>query len=219
MNYSQSEESGLKLLKDTDLVVFSVGVSTGGIAEVRMAESNPERYIIATTIDEQGVADAKKFIEEKNLSKQIDIKLEDVSQPLPYDDNYFDYIYARLVLHYLPKDKLDKTLLELKRVLKPKGKIFVVVRSTECPDAKSSGAMYDQETGLTRYHNPLKNNTKKFVSRYFHTEESIESHMTKAGFTVLGMKAHEEQLFADFMRETLAPHKDHVIEVVGESYK
>ncbi len=216
MNYSQSEESGLSLLKDTDLVVFSVGVSTGGIAEVRMAESDPERRIIATTIDEQGVADAKKIIEEKNLSKQIDIRLEDVSEPLPYKDNYFDYIYARLVLHYLPKDKLDKSLLELKRVLKPKGKIFVVVRSTKCPDANSSGAVYNRETGFTRYNNPIKSSAKKFVTRYFHSKESIKSHMKKTGFTILKVESHEEQLFADFMRQTVAPHKDHVIEIVGE---
>lgn len=214
MNYSQSEENGLSLLEDSDLRVLSVGVSTGGIAEVRMAESNPERHIIATTIDEQGVVDAKKFVEEKNLSKQIDIKLEDVSQPLPYDDNHFDYIYARLVLHYLPKDKLDKTLLELKRVLKPKGKIFVVVRSTECPDAKNSDARYDNVTGLTTI--TSKTNAGHSYSRYFHSENSIKSHVLKAGFKIDTVKSYEEQLFVDFMRLQPAPHKDHVIELLGE---
>ena len=44
----------------------------------------------------------------KNLDTQIESKFEDVSQPLPYKDSYFDYAYARLVLHYLPKKALDK---------------------------------------------------------------------------------------------------------------
>lgn len=216
MNYSQSEESGLKLLKDKDLVILSVGVSTGGIAEVRMAESNPKRHIIATTIDEQGAATAKKFIEEKyqNLSKQIDIRLEDVSEPLPYGDDYFDYIYARLVLHYLPKDKLDKALFELKRVLKPKGKIFIVVRSIECPDAKNPDAKYDRITHLTTI--TSKSNPGQSNARYFHSENSIKSHVLKAGLKIDSVKAYEEQLFADFMRKDISPHKDHLIELIGE---
>jgi ubiquinone/menaquinone biosynthesis C-methylase UbiE len=214
MNYSQSEESGLSLLKASDLQVLSVGVSTGGVAEVRMAQSNPKRHIIATTIDEHGVADAKKIIEEKRLSEKIDIRLEDVSEPLPYDDNYFDYIYARLVLHYLPKDKLDKTLLELKRVLKPTGKIFVVVRSIECPDTRSLGAKYDSTTGLTTI--TSRANPGRPYSRYFHSTDSIKSHMISAGFKIDSVKSYEEQLFIDFMRTQPAPNKDHVIEVIGE---
>lgn len=216
MNYSKSEESGLRMLKASDLRVLSVGVSTGGVAEVRMAQPNSNRRIIATTIDKQGVADAKEFIKEKHLSKQIDIRLEDVSEPLPYNDNNFDYIYARLVLHYLPKAKLDKTLLELKRALKPKGKIFIVVRSVDCFDAKRIAASTDNKTGLTTYTITDNEGNQNIKRRYFHTENSIMSHVKKAGFTVLGIKSYDEQLFADFMRETVAPHKDHVIELIAE---
>lgn len=103
---SASEDHGIAALTDQDLKVFSVGISTGGIAEMRMAELNRKRHIIATTIDQDGVAFAKEQIAELHLENQIDAKVEDVSEPLPYANNHFDYIYARLVLHYLPKTNL-----------------------------------------------------------------------------------------------------------------
>jgi SAM-dependent methyltransferase len=213
---SQSEDNGIALLTDNDREIYSVGISTGGVAEIRMAEADPERHIVATTVDEEGVAFAQKFIREKHLEHQIEAKIEDVSQPLPYRDNHFDYIYARLVLHYLPKAVLDKTLAELHRILKPGGKLFVVVRSINCPDAKDPNSTYDPETGLTTciHTNRQNGETHKSV-RYFHSEGSIGEHVTKAGFTVEYAKSYDERLFTDFMRTKLAPHDDNVVELMA----
>jgi ubiquinone/menaquinone biosynthesis C-methylase UbiE len=213
---SQSEDNGITLLSDKDREVYSVGISTGGVAEIRLAEANPGRHIVATTGDEEGVAFARKFIYEKHLEHHIETKIEDVAEPLPYEDNHFDYIYARLVLHYLPKVKLDKALAELHRVLKPGGKLFVVVRSVNCPDAKDSKAIYDPETGLTTCVHTDEQTGKTHTSvRYFHSEDSIREHIAKAGFTVEYTKSYDERLFTDFMRTKLAPHDDNVVELVA----
>lgn len=213
---SQSEDSGIALLTDDDHEIYSVGISTGGVAEIRMAEGNPSRHIVATTIDEEGVAFAQKFISERHLEGQIEAKIEDVAKPLPYDDDHFDYIYARLVLHYLPKDALDGALAELHRVLKPGGKMFVVVRSVDCPDAKDPNATYDPETGLTTCVHTNKETGKSHTSvRYFHSEDTIRKHVEKAGFKVAYTKAYDERLFTDFIRTKLAPHDDNVIELVA----
>lgn len=144
---SQSEDNGIALLNDADLMIYSVGISTGGVAEVRMAEQNPRRHIIATTIDTKGAAFAKEQIAERGFSEQIEVKIEDVAQPLSYQDSYFDFIYARLVLHYLPRHDLQRALQELKRVLKPEGRLFVIVRSDMCADANTSkpGIEYDDD--------------------------------------------------------------------------
>lgn len=213
---SQSEDNGIALLTDNDREIYSVGISTGGVAEIRMAETNPERHIVATTIDEEGVAFAQKFIQEKRLEHQIEAKIEDIVELLPYEDDHFDYIYARLVLHYLPKVKLNAALVELRRVLKSGGKLFVVVRSVNCPDAKDPNSTYDPETGLTTcvYVNEQTGTTRTSV-RYFHSEDSIRDHITKAGFTVEYTKSYDERLFTDFMRTKLAPHDDNVIELVA----
>lgn len=213
---SQSEDNGIALLTDADQEIYSVGISTGGVAEIRMAEANPARHIVATTVDEEGLAFAQKFISEKHLESRIETKLEDVSQPLPYNDGHFDYIYARLVLHYLPKAALDKALAELHRTLKLDGSLFVVVRSVDCPDAKDPNSTYDPDTGLTTCMRINEQTGKKHSSvRYFHSEESIKNHVAKAGFAIKYTKSYDERLFTDFMRTQLAPHDDNVIELVA----
>lgn len=213
---SISEDHGIAALADKDLEVYSVGISTGGVAEIRMAEANPKRHIIATTIDQEGVAFAQKYIAEKNLEGQIEAKIEDIAEPLPYPDDHFDFVYARLVLHYLPKDKLIAALAELYRVLKPGGKLFVVVRSTKCPDATRKEAHFDPKTNLTTCSFVDEDTGKTYsYSRYFHTEQSISEYVTKAGFAVSYTKAYDEHLYVDFMRTELSPKTDNVIELLA----
>ena len=131
-------------------------------------------------------------------------------------DNHFDYAYARLVLHYLPKDVLVSALAELYRVLKPGGKCFVVVRSTKCPDAVREDAVFDPETNLTSCTDVDKETGKKYsYSRFFHTEESISTYVRDAGFTVSYVKSYDEHLFVDFMRTVRSPKLDNVIELLA----
>ena len=213
---SISEDHGIAVLTDDDLRVYSVGISTGGVAEIRMAEANPKRHIIATTIDKEGVEFARKHVARKHLEGQIEAKIEDIAKPLPYSDGHFDYIYARLVLHYLPQDKLVAALAELHRVLKPGGKLFVVVRSTKCPDATRKEAHFDPITKLTTCtFTDTKTGKTHSYSRYFHTEQSISEHVARAGFDVLYTKAFDERLYVDFMRTELSPKTDNVIELLA----
>lgn len=213
---SISEDHGIAALTDDDLQILSVGISTGGVAEIRMAEANPKRHIIATTIDPEGVAFAKNYIAEMHLENQIEAKIEDVAEALPYQDAYFDFVYARLVLHYLSKDTLAEALAELHRVLKPGGKLFVVVRSTKCPDATRQEAHLDPDTHLTTCTITDKETGKvRSYSRYFHTEESISKYVTEANFKVAYVKTYDEHLFIDFMRTKLSPKTDNVIELLA----
>lgn len=210
MHQSISENNGIATLNDEDLQILSVGISTGGIAEMRMAESNPQRMIIATTIDVEGANFARKQIEARGLSKNVLVKIEDVSKPLPYEDDYFDFIYARLVLHYLPKTKLIQALGELHRVLKVGGKLFVVVRSSNCYEATSKKALFDPITGLTTY---VSNNGNSY-SRFFHTENSIQEYLKATGFNIQRVHSYEEQLCIDFERTKPSNHIDVLIEVL-----
>ena len=146
---SPSEDHGINLLTPEDKTILSIGISTGGIAEIRMTQADADRHIIATTIDAKGLPFAEEYIAKQGLSSQIETKLEDVSEPLPYPEDHFDFIYARLVLHYLSEAKLRSTLKELRRVLKDGSKLYIVVRSDACPDATAEGTVYDPVTHLT----------------------------------------------------------------------
>ena len=151
---SKSEKRGLKLLNPEMENILSVGISTGGSAEINMARMCPKAHVIATTIDERGL----KFSIEKMSAfpefERVEAKIEDVSKPMPYADNTFDYVYARLVLHYLNKQQLSSTLNEIRRVLKPGGVFFIVARNNKEWELRKPEFVisYDEETNITTYY-------------------------------------------------------------------
>lgn len=213
---SISEEHGLAALPKNAFSIYSVGVSTAGAAEIRMAQADPRRHIVATTIDKQGVADSQAIIEQQGLDKQIEVKLEDAAQKLPYASDTFDYIYARLVLHYLTKQQLPDTLAEFLRVLKPGGTLFVVVRSTKNIDASPPRASnYDDHSGLTTYTTRPNTELAEVRKRFFHTPESITQYVRDAGFTITHYEQYDERLFHDYGRTIPAQHSDNLLEVIA----
>ncbi len=207
---SISENNGIGAISIQDQQIYSVGISTAGVAEMRMAIVSPKREITATTIDSEGAIFATKRVEEAGLSDQITIKVENVAGPLPYSDECFDFVYARLVLHYLSRKELVGALQELYRVSKPGARIFVVVRSKETVKAQNESAIEDPNTGMTTY-------TSNSVSyrRYFHSVESIQSYLKSAGFHIKYAKLYKERLCADFQRKRLEAQDDILIEVLA----
>ncbi len=210
MMHSISESNGISLITPEDRSIYSVGISTGGVAEIRMAQKSPLCRIIATTVDQKGAQIAREKIYHEHLSQQIDVKIEDISQPLPYEERFFDFVYARLVLHYLSKKDLTLALAELHRVLKTTGKLFIVVRSKECQEARHG--TLNPETGMTTY---VSDNGHTYM-RYFHDFASIRSHLKQAGFHINHIKAYDEQLCIDFARTIPSKQIDTLIEVFAQ---
>lgn len=212
---SISEENGLSKLRSTDNLIFSPGISTAGFAEIRMVKDNPNRKVIATTIDQKGQEFANKTIKKLGYEKQIETKLEDLSKEWNYPENYFDFIYARLVLHYLSKAGLDKVLKNFSKSIKNGGLLFVVVRSVKNVDQNDKNVSYDPETCFTtvKYYDDS-GKIEGESKRYFHTPESISEHLKLAGFSIVELKEYQERLYKDFMRKEISPVEDFVIEVL-----
>jgi len=198
--YSKSEKRGLKHLNKSMTNILSIGISTGGSAEISMAKKCPNAHIIATTIDEKGLAFSKEKMSQFKESKQIEAKIEDVSKPMSYKDNTFDYIYARLVLHYLNKQQLDNALNELYRVLKPNGKLFIVARNNkEWEISKKEFVIdYDEETNITTYYEQWRK--EKEVKRQFLSAEQLNEVLTKHDFKIISNKSYKERLYTDYER-------------------
>lgn len=198
----KSEKNGIDLITDKDLNILSIGISTAGLAEIEMTNKNKNNHIVATSIDSKGLEYTKTIINSKGLENRIELKYEDVSKKMPYQDNYFDFIYARLVLHYLKNSDLKNALSEIYRVLKNNHKLYVVVRSIDDWEAKLEGTTYDEETGFTRYPKTriLGNSQIKYLERRLHSKESITDFLTQAGFKIEYVKEYNEDIFIDFER-------------------
>lgn len=212
-NSSLSEKHGIDLLLDSDMDILSVGISTGGEAEIKMAKYDPRRRIVATTLDKDGADQARAKIAEQGMSEHITVKVEDVAGELPYPESSFDYIYARLVLHYLSAQQLETALASLYRVLRPTGRLFVVVRSTASQELQqSANVSYDETTHLTTY----LTHWGSTATRYFHTKESISAALQAAGFTISSIDTYDESLSPSFGRDDNNWAPNSVIEVVAE---
>ena len=81
-----------------------------------------ERGAIVTGIDSSA---AMLELARQRLGADVDLRVADLAEPLPFADGVFDDIVASLVLHYL-RD-WGPTLHELRRVLLPGGRLLVSV--------------------------------------------------------------------------------------------
>ena len=197
---SKSEKRGLKQLKSTMKNILSIGISTGGSAEINMAKTCPEAKIVATTIDEKGLKFSIEKMSNYKEFAQIEAKIEDVSKPMIYADNTFDYVYARLVLHYLNKQQLNDALNEIYRVLKPNGILFVVARNNKEWELRKPEFVisYDEETNITTYYEQWK---KEIIrKRQFLSEDQLKEVLTAHNFKIKSVKSYREKLYTDYER-------------------
>lgn len=215
---STSEEHGINLITEKDLNILSIGISTAGSAEIKMAEKNRNSHIIATTIDKEGLNYTKNIIEQYGLSDRIETKLEDISEKMPYNDEFFDFVYARLVLHYLDNENLRKALKEIKRVMKKHGRLYIVVRSRDEWEAKLEGATYDENTGITKYpkYDTLGTDNVEYLYRRLHTVDSLSSFLVAEGFYIKYIKEYKEQSYKDYKRTEKVKYPNSLIECLCE---
>jgi ubiquinone/menaquinone biosynthesis C-methylase UbiE len=95
-----------------------------GCGNGRVFEFLRERKIQYTGFD---IAD-KLLREAKQKHPAGEFILGDMRQPLPFFDNYFDHIWAIASFHHLEtRGERESALREMRRVLKPGGKLVIMV--------------------------------------------------------------------------------------------
>lgn len=200
MELVKSELLGVDAINASTQNIYSIGISSFLNAELAMLQRNPDARIIATTIDKKGLIATQQKLRALGENR-IECKLEDVRQTLPYQHSYFDFIYARLVLHYLNKQQIKQTLHELKRTMNNDSKIYVVVRSTNEFEIQQHGTSTEVTTGMTTY--PITNyktGAQETITRRFYSEKLLTSILENAGFSVERCEEFEETLYKDFQR-------------------
>ncbi|MBU3090749.1 class I SAM-dependent methyltransferase [Clostridium sp. CF011] len=95
--------------------LLDVGCGTGNVLMKLVENSNIELY--GLDISEKMIDMAKK-----NLGNSADLKVSD-SECMPWKNNTFDVIVCNASFHHYPNP--DKTLLEMKRILKSNGTLII----------------------------------------------------------------------------------------------
>lgn len=104
--------------------ILDIATGTGDLA-IMMASLNPEK-IVGLDISAGMLEVGKQKIAKANLSDKIEMIVGD-SENMPFDDNTFDAITVSFGVRNFAN--LDKGLQEIRRVLKPKGKLVILETS------------------------------------------------------------------------------------------
>jgi ubiquinone/menaquinone biosynthesis C-methylase UbiE len=107
----------------TDESVLDVGCGTGtlAIAAKQRVGSTGKVYGIDASPEMIAKADQKA----KKAGIEVVFK-NGVVEALPFPDEHFEVVFSTLMLHHLPREAREKCAREMRRVLKPGGRVFAV---------------------------------------------------------------------------------------------
>ncbi|MEN9565588.1 MAG: hypothetical protein RLZZ69_784 [Cyanobacteriota bacterium] len=112
------------ILKDLDYQagekLLEIGCGAGAVLGI-LGQAFPGLKLAGIDLEPKQIDYAQKHLDRLNLS-DVDLRVGDVTK-LPWQDNYFDHIYAIWFLEHLPNPL--QALQAVKRVLKPGGTITV----------------------------------------------------------------------------------------------
>lgn len=219
MELVESERLGIEAIRPETENIYSVGISSFANAELAVLERHPTVRITSTTIDERGLTSTRAKLDSIG-EKRIICKLEDVREPLPHPDSHFDYVYARLALHYLTQEQIKHALKELRRIMKKDAKIYVVVRSINEWELKQEGVTKDKETDMTTYPvTSYETGIQETRTRRFYSVQTLKDTLVEAGFFIDWCEEFQEILYRDFERTQPNPKPNALIAALAEKTK
>jgi len=102
--------------------VLDVGCGTGTFA-VLIKRLHPDIDVVALDPDSKALARGERKAKKAGTSIQFDRGFSDA---LPYDAGTFDRVFSSMMFHHLRKSEKETTLREVRRVLKPGGRLEFV---------------------------------------------------------------------------------------------
>ncbi|MCC5611838.1 tRNA (adenine(22)-N(1))-methyltransferase TrmK [Nostoc sp. CHAB 5834] len=132
-------------------LILDAGTGTARIP-ILICQQCPHLRIIGNDLSTNMLLIGSKNVEQAGLQKQISIELAD-SKQLPYQDEQFDMVISNSIVHHLP-DPLP-FFLEIKRVLKPNGAIFI--RDLIRPDDEATINAFVERIGRESQNNERQN--------------------------------------------------------------
>ena len=123
-----------------------------------------------------GVDRNKKVISQvKEFDPSVPLKIADIRN-LPFEDNSFDLFYSFGVLEHL-EEGMDRALVEIRRILKPKGRLLITVPTINHIKRIS--------TPLRRIRIIFKSGDYKHFREYRYEKNELFEVLTRVGFKIV----------------------------------
>jgi ubiquinone/menaquinone biosynthesis C-methylase UbiE len=150
-----------------------------GVGNDSIGFANAGHTVVATDFSEVAIAkNTKRWKNSPNLTFQV----IDINQPLEFQANNFDVVYARLSLHYFSDIDTKKIFQEIHRVLKPKGYLCFICKSVKDP-LNGKGEEIEKDMFELDGH-----------VRHFFSEEYAKS-LLRNGFTIERLESGAEKFY------------------------
>lgn len=102
--------------------ILDIGCGTGSLV-MMINDLYPGVDIVGLDPDPKALTRARRKAKRAGISIQLD---QGFSDELPYSKDSFDRVFSSFMFHHLPEDEKEKTLREIRRVLKPGGSLHMV---------------------------------------------------------------------------------------------
>jgi ubiquinone/menaquinone biosynthesis C-methylase UbiE len=93
-----------------------------------------EGYDVTTSDIETSFLEMNLLKQPESIQEKIVLEQLDLNNPLPFENESFDVIYAHLSLHYFDLETTKRIISEIERVLKPKGVFAFLTISIQDPE-------------------------------------------------------------------------------------
>lgn len=103
--------------------VLDVGCGTGTLALLAKQQVGPSGSVFGVDASPTMIARAEKKARKARLNIEFRNALVET---LPFPDAHFDVVTSTLMLHHLPSKLRNRCAAEIKRVLKPKGRVLAI---------------------------------------------------------------------------------------------
>ncbi|MDB5100393.1 MAG: methyltransferase protein [Cyanobacteria bacterium RYN_339] len=103
--------------------VLDLGCGTGELALMLSRRVGPTGHVAGIDLSKALVAGARRRAKRAGLA--IDYRVASIAQ-LPFADATVDVVVSSLVMHHLAPDVLARAVGEIRRVLRPGGRVFII---------------------------------------------------------------------------------------------
>ena len=113
--------------------VLDIGCGTGSLAIAAKRRVGPSGMVHGIDASPEMIARAKK----KASKAGLDVSFTNgVVEALPFPDGHFDAVLSTLMLHHLPREARQQCAREMRRALKPGGRVLAVDFGRAADDRK-----------------------------------------------------------------------------------
>jgi len=129
--------------------VLDVGSGTGTLAIAAKRLVEPQGTVHGIDASPEMIARARK----KAMKTGVEVVFENaVAEALPFPDSQFDVVLTSMMLHHLPRKARQQCACEMRRVLKPGGRVLAVDFGGTAPERRSLLEHFHHRHGHVKLH-------------------------------------------------------------------